>query len=60
MLLSGSITADPYCKSGKNDACKFCDYKQFCAFGDYLDDSIRRIKNLKSDVFWKMIDEETK
>ena len=59
-LLSGSITADPYCKSGKNDACKFCDYKQFCAFGDYLDDSIRRIKNLKSDVFWKMIDEETK
>ncbi len=58
-LLSGSITADPYCKSGNNDACRFCDYKQFCAFGDFLDDSLRRIKSLKSDVFWKMIDEET-
>lgn len=58
-LLSGSIKADPYCKGSQKDACRFCDFKQVCAFGDYSDDSIRRFKSVKADVFWEMIEKET-
>lgn len=58
-LLSGSIKADPYCKSGQPDACMFCDFRQVCAFGDYGDDSIRRFKSIRAEDFWGMIDKET-
>ena len=54
-LRSGSVTADPWFKSGRDNACAFCDYRQACLF-DETGDGWRLRTKLSTEEAWRRIE----
>ncbi len=55
-LHSGCISADPYFRNQRENACRFCDYASACHFGGE-EDRIRYLENLKPTEFWAKLEE---
>ncbi|WP_298017443.1 PD-(D/E)XK nuclease family protein [uncultured Dysosmobacter sp.] len=57
-LRQGNIDADPCCRSEDDSFCQFCDWADACHFQDGRDgDHLRYILPVKTEEFWKMIEE---
>lgn len=56
-LRSGSVTADPWFRSARDNACAFCDYREACLF-DESRDRVRVRTNLTPAEAWKRIEGE--
>jgi ATP-dependent helicase/DNAse subunit B len=58
-LHRGSIAADPYYRSQKEDACLNCDYYAACQFADGENgESYRYLPRLKDGQVWEAIEKE--
>ena len=58
-LRGGNIAADPYFRSGMDNACLTCDYYEACRFGTG-DDRYRYLSKLKTPEAWEKIGEAEK
>ena len=57
-IRSGSITADPYYKSARENACLYCDYASACRFAPGEGgDGRRYLEPLKASRVWEMLEE---
>ncbi len=54
-LKAGSVTADPWFKNGRDNACAFCDYKEACLF-DGTGDGWRLRTKLSTQDAWERIE----
>ncbi len=54
-LQSGSVAADPWFKSSRENACTFCDYRQACLFDEAADGWRLRTK-LSPEEAWERIE----
>ena len=55
-LRAGSVTADPWFKNARDNACVFCDYREACLFDENKD--CRRMRtNLTPAEAWEKIEE---
>ena len=54
-LRSGSVTADPWYKTARDNACTFCDYRQACLF-DQSSDGWRLRMKLSPEEAWRRIE----
>ncbi len=54
-LRSGSVRVDPWYKTGRDNACAFCDYRQACLFDDSGDGWRLRTK-LSPEEAWRRIE----
>ena len=58
-LRQGSIAADPYFRSGIDNACQFCEFYDACQFCDGENgERCRYLPRLKDGEVWEKIDEE--
>ena len=58
-LRQGSIAADPYFRSGADNACQFCEFYDACQFSDGENgERCRYLPRLKDGEVWEKIDEE--
>ena len=58
-LRQGSIAADPYFRSGIDNACQFCEFYDACQFCDGENgEHCRYLPKLKDDKVWELIGEE--
>ena len=58
-IRDGNIDADPCCKNEEDTPCRYCDWASACHFADGKNgDHLRLILPLRSDEFWKLMDEE--
>lgn len=58
-LRQGSIAADPYYRSGGNNACQTCDFFDACQFSDGENgESCRYQPKLKEELVWEKLEEE--
>ena len=58
-LRSGSIQADPLCRSGSSVPCDWCPYAAACAFQEGQgEDGYRRIRSRTGDEFWQELGKE--
>ena len=58
-IRDGNIDADPCCKNEEDTPCRYCDWASACHFADGKNgDRLRLIQPLRSDEFWKLMDEE--
>ena len=58
-IRDGNIDADPCCKNEEDTPCRYCDWASACHFADGKGgDRLRLIQPLRSDEFWKLMDEE--
>lgn len=55
-LRSGSVTADPWYKNDRDNACTFCDFKEACLF-DEVGEGWRIRSALSADEAWERIGE---
>ena len=56
-LRSGSIQADPLCRSGSDTPCQWCPYTAACGFGEG-EDKLRRMRSKPEDEFWEDLGKE--
>ena len=54
-LRAGSVTADPWFKSSRENACTFCDYREACLF-DEAGDGWRLRTRLSTEEAWERIE----
>lgn len=54
----GNIDADPFWRSGEDNACRYCDYKAACHFEDCWGDKRRWRRGIKSAEFWSKLSRE--
>ena len=58
-LRSGSIQADPLCRSGSNVPCDWCPYTAACAFQEGQgEDRYRQVRSRTGDEFWQELGKE--
>ena len=58
-LRRGSIAADPYFRSGGENACQFCDFYDACQFTDGENgERCRYLPKLRDDKVWELIGKE--
>ena len=58
-LRQGSIAADPYYRSGGENACQYCEFYEACQFSDGENgEHCRYLPKLKDDKVWELIGEE--
>ncbi len=58
-LRSGSIQADPLCRSGSNVPCDWCPYTAACAFQEGQgEDRYRQVRSRTGDEFWQDLGRE--
>ena len=58
-LRQGSIAADPFFRSGTDNACQFCEFYDACQFSDGENgERCRYLPRLKDGEVWEKIDEE--
>ena len=58
-LRSGSIQADPLCRSGQNVPCDWCPYAAACAFQEGQgEDRYRQVRTRTGDEFWQDLGKE--
>ncbi len=58
-LRSGSIQADPLCRSGGRTPCEWCPYTAACVFREGEDgDESRQLRSMRDDEFWSALGEE--
>ena len=58
-IRDGNIDADPCCKNEADNPCRYCAWEYACHFADgKRGDRLRLIQPLRSDEFWKLMEEE--
>ena len=58
-LKAGSVTADPWYKSGRENACARCDWREACLF-DEAGDGWRMLTKLSPEEAWERIEDHGK
>ena len=60
-LRSGSIQADPLCRSGSSVPCDWCPYAAACAFQEGQgEDRYRQVRSRTGDEFWQELGKEAR
>ncbi len=56
-LRAGTVTADPYWRTGEENACQWCPYHLACQFEEGVgDDRRRRRKKMDAQTFWDALE----
>lgn len=54
-LCSGNVAANPWYKSGQENACALCDYREACMFDEWID-CLRPVEKLNAAQAWEKIE----